>query len=645
MYDEYKWIFPNGCIKNKGINNGNIETFKDTPISSLGREICQNSGDARNNENEPVEVDFHCFEINTCDIPDVDSLRYAIQRGAEFWKPQNNPKADVFYKNALNIINADKISILRISDHNTKGLSGADEPNNTKAPWTALVMSDGASSKDGTEGGSFGIGKFASFANSQIRTVFYSTYDSFGEQASQGLSILASFIDSEGAKTFGEGYCGDLEGKYPKPFFDQILLDPEYFRNKDDYGTDIYILGFQASEGWTNKMVAAVIDGFFYAIDQNMLKVHVDDIEISKDTLDDVVSKFQDSIKPETKAYHQVLRSDSEWIDFDDFDGNKNSMHLKLLVAPELNRRVAMVRKTGMKRLDSKGINGQIPFAGILYSDGEESNKYLTSLENPAHIDWLIERDSDEKHAQNYITHMNRVIREELEKLIDEQFGGEINLQLNNMLQSIEAGDGNTVEQDVLTDETSEVKPKRREPSDNDVPPMTNIINDDVGDSFSIGEDESDQIEAGGGRDGEGDEGDGTEGYGTGTGGVGNQSGESTSGTEGKGQLKTETVEIKLKLRRLIPVDVYNGKYQYIIKPVKSSNNAIIELSISAEDASYIPEFEYLKVENQENVHMSKNSLINVKLNETQKTYINFKVANSNDYTAFEVKCYEIKAK
>lgn len=644
MYEEYKWIFPNGCIKNKGINNGNIETFKDTPISSLGREICQNSGDARNNENEPVEVDFHCFEINTRDIPDVDNLRYAIQRGAEFWKPQDNPKADVFYENAQNIINAEKISILRISDHNTKGLSGADEPDNTKAPWTALVMSDGASSKDGTEGGSFGIGKFASFANSRIRTVFYSTYDCLGEQASQGLSILASFIDSEGSKTFGEGYCGDLSEKNPKPFFYQIMLDPEYSRNEGDYGTDIYILGFQASEGWVNKMVAAVIDGFFYAIDKNMLKVHVDGIEISKETLDDVVSKFQDSIKPETKAYHQVLRSDSEWIDFDDYDGNKNSMHLKLLVAPELNKRVAMVRKTGMKILDRKGINGQIPFAGILYIDGEESNKYLTSLENPAHIDWLVERDSDEKHAQSYITHMNRVIREELEKLIDEKFGGEINLQLNNMLQSIEKGDGDPVEQDVLTDEASEVKPRRREPSDNDVPPMSEIKNQD-GDSFSSGEDESEQAETEGGRDGEGEEGDGTEGYGTGTGGVGNQSGDSTSGTDKKGEVKTESVELKLLSRRLKPIDVNKGRYQYIIRPVRSSNNAIIELSISAEDTSYKPVFEYIKVENQDNVIVVENVLKNVKLDETQKTYISFKVADSNDYTAFEVKCYEIKTK
>ena len=45
--------------------------FLDTPIESLGREICQNSGDARKNKNKPVEVEFKTFEINTDELPDM----------------------------------------------------------------------------------------------------------------------------------------------------------------------------------------------------------------------------------------------------------------------------------------------------------------------------------------------------------------------------------------------------------------------------------------------------------------------------------------------------------------------------------------------------------------------------------------------
>ena len=61
-----------------------------TPIESLGREICQNSGDARKNKNKPVEVEFKTFEINTDELPDIEKLRDAINRGEDFWKSQNN---------------------------------------------------------------------------------------------------------------------------------------------------------------------------------------------------------------------------------------------------------------------------------------------------------------------------------------------------------------------------------------------------------------------------------------------------------------------------------------------------------------------------------------------------------------------------
>ena len=77
-FTRYKWFFQSGCRKNIGINNGNIEMFLDTPIESLGREICQTSGDARKNKNKPVEVEFKTFEINTDELPDIEKLRDAI---------------------------------------------------------------------------------------------------------------------------------------------------------------------------------------------------------------------------------------------------------------------------------------------------------------------------------------------------------------------------------------------------------------------------------------------------------------------------------------------------------------------------------------------------------------------------------------
>ena len=65
--------------------------------------------------------------------------------------------------------------MLRISDHLTSGLTGSRELINTN--WTNLIKSSGVSDKKGASGGSFGIGKFATFACSDYASVFYSTYD------------------------------------------------------------------------------------------------------------------------------------------------------------------------------------------------------------------------------------------------------------------------------------------------------------------------------------------------------------------------------------------------------------------------------------------------------------------------------------
>lgn len=45
---ENKWRFPgNGYTQDQGLDTADMETFKRDPISSLARELCQNSIDAK----------------------------------------------------------------------------------------------------------------------------------------------------------------------------------------------------------------------------------------------------------------------------------------------------------------------------------------------------------------------------------------------------------------------------------------------------------------------------------------------------------------------------------------------------------------------------------------------------------------------
>ena len=67
-----KWYFPStGGGRKAGLNDSGIETFKDKPIRSLAREICQNSLDAAIKGKKAI-VEFNTFTISSEDFPDVD---------------------------------------------------------------------------------------------------------------------------------------------------------------------------------------------------------------------------------------------------------------------------------------------------------------------------------------------------------------------------------------------------------------------------------------------------------------------------------------------------------------------------------------------------------------------------------------------
>ena len=70
------WIFPeSGTMHRTGIGESGIEAFGVSPVTSLVREICQNSLDAVNDKTEPVRVEFRYFNILSNEFPGRDSLK------------------------------------------------------------------------------------------------------------------------------------------------------------------------------------------------------------------------------------------------------------------------------------------------------------------------------------------------------------------------------------------------------------------------------------------------------------------------------------------------------------------------------------------------------------------------------------------
>lgn len=155
------WRFPsNDYGENKGINDSGVSQFRGTPLKSLAREICQNSLDVA--VEEKIKVEFNMFSIESNKLPGRDVLRNTFERCLDFWKVQKGTDTKDFFTTAIKEIEKEQCTFLRISDFNTRGLTGSKGEINTN--WTNLTKSSGVSDKRGTAGGSFGIGKFAPFA-------------------------------------------------------------------------------------------------------------------------------------------------------------------------------------------------------------------------------------------------------------------------------------------------------------------------------------------------------------------------------------------------------------------------------------------------------------------------------------------------
>src|SRR2546426_3125653 len=115
----------------------------------------------------------------------------------------------------------DSVRMLKMSDYNTTGLLGP--VTDRGSDWFKLTKAVGSSDKAGGAGGSFGIGKHAPFACSQLRTVLYGTKDLNGTFAFQGVSKLVTHVNGQGETTQGTGYYG-IRSKNA-PISDPSLVD------------------------------------------------------------------------------------------------------------------------------------------------------------------------------------------------------------------------------------------------------------------------------------------------------------------------------------------------------------------------------------------------------------------------------------
>jgi hypothetical protein len=420
------WRFPtNDDGEDDQLNQPGIEDFRNTPIISLAREICQNSLDAKDpSQHAPVEVHFNIIELPVEEFPGIQEFR-SILASCKSGQPDSE-KTQTFFNRAIAIANAEKISCLTISDFNTTGLKGVSSGKNTD--WYKLTKAVGSSDKSSSLG-SFGIGKFAPYANSDLRTVFYSTLNANEERAFQGVSRLISH-EWEGVNTRGTGYFG-VRAKN-EPILEATAI-PEFAR-REKIGTSIIVAGFQRDPKWELKIIRAVLESFFCAIQSETLVVRAGKSRVNKGNLAGWVEKMANPSDDVLRGslvpyyYESLVSSDAREFVEQNFRG-KGRISLRLVSGRNHPKRVAIVRGSGMKIFDKGNFQTAMKFAGVFNAEGAGVNDYLKSMEPQQHDKLVASRADDPVEAQKFLDYLYRWLNDCVRSVADDQASDEADIE------------------------------------------------------------------------------------------------------------------------------------------------------------------------------------------------------------------------
>jgi len=432
----------NEAGEKEGLGDAGIETFRDSPYASCAREAGQNSRDAA--MKNPVRIIFNVLELDRNSFPSCDLLEEALEACLQ---EATREREKEFFDNALDVIRKEHIPVLEIADYNTKGLVGPPDQEGT--PFNALVKSSGVSDKDKDDsGGSFGIGKNASFAVSDLRTIFYTTKwrdpDTSEECfAAQGKVKLVSHTGSDETKLRATGYWGDPDGF--RAITDHSSV-PEWM-NRTEIGTSIFSMGFRMAEDWAERMTFSLITNFFCAIHREEMIFEVDGrkININRNTLENLLI-HQDIVKAAeisghkndlifTQQLYRCMVSDiaeEQILEIPDL----GKMRVRVLIEEGKPRRIGFIRN-GMLITDNlkhfghplARFPGSRDFVVLVEPEDTDTSTFLQKLENPSHDDFSAERITDSakrKKAARAMKRLGRDLRDIIKRTTGVKYEGAV---------------------------------------------------------------------------------------------------------------------------------------------------------------------------------------------------------------------------
>lgn len=402
-----------------GFNDSSREHFEGIHEHFLAREVIQNSIDARLDNTQPVRVVFELKKAILSDVPGLSELRDYYELAKEYASDQEG--AAEFYDRALTTLSKSEVLFLRAGDYNTKGLDGTDE--DTGSNWARLVLMEGASSKKGVGGGSYGIGKNAAFVASALRTVYYVSCPNEGGVVFAGKSKISSFKVDDDIKQGAGQYGYERTDKPGVASVRQGKDIPDFFK-RTERGTDIFIAGYRPTEDdWRSKLKESVLKNFWAAIHSDDLIVEFicegeDKEVIDASNLRTYLDEYKDT-EENALPYYLAM---TEVAPVEKDLNHLGPVKLYVRVGADLPRKVAMMRQPKMVVKTKRIYTLHENYAAVFICENEKGNGILRDLEPPAHNEW----DSDRKEGKykNAILEMDRFIRDTMRAMnpqVDDQ--------------------------------------------------------------------------------------------------------------------------------------------------------------------------------------------------------------------------------
>ena len=211
---------------------------------------------------------------------------------------------------------------------------------------------------------------------------------------------------------------------------------------RTEHGTDLFIPGFNFITGhstkWDDEIIIEILDNFLYSICSGNLEVKVDKTVINKNTVAGYINRYL----PKTKhaaAFYEVIREDNEAVVEEIKEFYKlGTLRLRLLYAPNANKKVLVVRNSGMKISDIPSLPKGIAFTGFLELQGEELNKFFRKMENPQHNKWEHKRHPDPKKAKKFKEEVECWVRDFIGEKLKEISGAEMDIDVSAYFMSSE---------------------------------------------------------------------------------------------------------------------------------------------------------------------------------------------------------------